>query len=417
MEGCGVSELAFTTHTIFFLSILMPIFVMLCVFLSIIDARILTLTRTSVSGRTDRGWRRSTEQDVQQDGMASCPITYSTDLLDGGIEDIRIKPLRPLLMTPVADENSAPLIEGPDDLLGCIMESLKISALDPKHTPRNPLSQRHPRDAAQSNTNIKPEIEADLTVVKWDGRISWALKGSSIFSDADEEFDAFNARSNMLVRQPYSKLWVFQYGLRYIPSLSDRDVYRTVRIEELSCETKLNQILPHIVGEIYCARLADTSSITGHKTAMVIFVTQKDAFKFVTAISNKTLVMPFGKIVPVHTPTYPMPADTERLIAAEGYTRTLGVFHTRPTIKMEITRVLTNPRFNYVLQLESINDGHAVGEVSVKMVSVKAAATVFEWLRNHPSLGKCHFRFLKQDGTPSDTNTALVDPDSQTADW
>lgn len=59
-------------------------------------------------------------------------MAYSTDLLDGGIEDIRIQPLRPLLMTPLPDENSHPLIGDPGDLLGSIVDNLKISALDPK---------------------------------------------------------------------------------------------------------------------------------------------------------------------------------------------------------------------------------------------------------------------------------------------
>lgn len=243
------------------------------------------------------------------------------------------------------------------------------------------------------------------------------MKGSSIFNDADEEIDAFNARSNMLVRQPYSELWVFQYGLRYIPALSDRDVYRTILIEELPRGVVMSQVLPLIVGEVYCARLADTSNITGYNTAMITFVTQKDAVKFVALIVNKTIVLPFGKLVPVHTPTYPMPAETGRLITEEGYTRTLGVFHIRPSLKTEIMRVLNNTNFKYFLQVEAVDDGPAVCEVSVKMLSVKAAAMLFEWLRRHPALGKCQFRFLRQSGAPSEGKSVVVSADSQTASW
>ncbi|KAL4916061.1 hypothetical protein BDW62DRAFT_203067 [Aspergillus aurantiobrunneus] len=347
--------------------------------------------------------------------MAALPFPPSTDLLDGKIEDIQIKPLRPMLMTPVPDENSTPLLTDPDDLLGCIVDNLNISALAPKCVPRHPLPQHYLRDATQPNTT--PEVDPNSTMVKWDGKISWALKGASIFNDADEELDAFNARSNMLARQPYSDLWVFQYGLRYIPSLSDRDVYRTIRIEELPREIKLNQVLPFVVGEIYCARLADTSPITGYNTALITFVTQKDALNFLTWVVSRSIVLPFGKVVPVHTPTYPMPADTERLIEEEGYTRTIGVFHPRPTLKMEIIRVLTNPHLKYALQLESIDDGPADGEVSVRMLSVKAAVPVFEWLRKHPTLEKCHFRFLKQDNTPANDNSVMMESDLQNAGW
>ncbi|KAL4791373.1 hypothetical protein BDV19DRAFT_370499 [Aspergillus venezuelensis] len=221
----------------------------------------------------------------------------------------------------------------------------------------------------------------------------------------------------LVARQPYSELWVFQYGLRYIPSVSDCDVYRTIRIDELHPDQKLDQILPFIAGEIYSARLAETSAITGYNTAMITFVTQEDALKFVVGVANKVYTLPFGKLMPVHTPTYPMPADTERQIKQKGYTRTIGVFHTRPTLKMELTRVLTNPYLRYAMQLESISDGPAYGEVDVKMLSVKGAATVFDWLRTHPTLGQCHLRFLKQDGSPSENGSVMGENDTQHAAW
>ncbi|KAL4936293.1 hypothetical protein BDV06DRAFT_228030 [Aspergillus oleicola] len=351
--------------------------------------------------------------------MAYNPYTYSTGLHDERNEDIQIQPLRPLFMKTLQNENAPPFIEGQVDLLGNLVDDLKITVLDPKRPPRLALSPHHPRDATLPNTSPeKEEIRLIPSIVKWGGKISWALKGSSVFDDADEELDAFNNRSNMLVaRQPYSELWVFQYGLRYIPTVSDRDVYRTIRIEELPPDHKLCQILPSVAGEIYSAHLADTSAITGYNTAMVIFINQEDAFKFVSGVANKVYTLPYGKIVPVHTPTYPMPADTERLIKQKGYTRTIGIFHTKPTLKMELTRVLTNPYLRYAMQLESIDDGPAYGEVDVKMFSVKAAATVFEWLRTHPTLGQCHFRFLKQDGSPSEIGGMVENIGSQNATW
>ncbi|KAL4916062.1 hypothetical protein BDW62DRAFT_187111 [Aspergillus aurantiobrunneus] len=62
MEGCPVSEpppgAGLTTYIVFLVSILTPILVILCVFLSIIDTRISILTRTSVSGHTNSDWSR-----------------------------------------------------------------------------------------------------------------------------------------------------------------------------------------------------------------------------------------------------------------------------------------------------------------------------------------------------------------------
>ncbi|KAL4952176.1 hypothetical protein BDW69DRAFT_185693 [Aspergillus filifer] len=400
-------------------SLTTPIYVILCVFLFVINSRLLSLNRFSLSGPTTSDRRRRPEGTEDKGTMAYNPYTYSTGLLDDRNEDITIQPLRPLFMKSLQNENSPPFMEGQMDLLGNLADDLKITVLDPKRPPRLVLSPPHPRNATLPNTTTETEeIYLIPSIVKWGGKISWALKGSSVFDDADEELDAFNNRSNMLVvRQPYSELWVFQYGLRYIPSVSDLDVYRTIRIDEFPPDKKLGQILPSIVGEIYSARLAETSAITGYNTAMITFVTQEDALKFVIGVTNKVYTLPFGKLMPVHTPTYPMPADTERLIKQKGYTRTIGVFHTRPTLKMELTRVLTNPYLRYAMQLESISDGPAYGEVDVKMLSVKGAATVFDWLRTHPTLGQCHFRFLKQDGSPSENGNVMGENDTQHAAW
>ncbi|KAL4884446.1 hypothetical protein BJY04DRAFT_215411 [Aspergillus karnatakaensis] len=404
MEGYGVSHRespeigtgGLATYTILLISFLVPIFLMLCVFLYFIDTRILALTQASTSGRNDRDWRRWEE--VVDEDMAS-PAAYSTDLLDDKIEDIRIQPLRPLSRS-VSDENTPLLIEGPDGWLDGIIDNVKTPALQPKIAPRNPFSQHHTRDASP-RPNTVTKRKAVPKAVMWDGKISWALKGASVFDDADEEYNAFRTRTNMLLRQPYSDLWVFQYGLRYIPSRSDSEVYRTIRIEELPSGITLGQILPLIVGEVYCARLTDTSAITGYNTAMIVFVTEDDTMKFLGAIAKKTAVLPFGKIVPVHTPTYPMPADIEHWIMEEGLTRSLAVYHSKPSLKAEITRVITHHHYKYSLQLEKIVDGPAPGEIVIKMFSVKGAAAVLATLKGHPTLANCRFRFLSQDSTHS----------------
>ncbi|KAL4988194.1 hypothetical protein BDW68DRAFT_177083 [Aspergillus falconensis] len=346
--------------------------------------------------------------------MTLNPLAYSADLLDGGLEDIQVQPLSPLYQKAVQNENHPMLIDSPEDLLDGFVDNLKLSALDSKRSSCI-VSQRHPPPVLPPNTKPKNE---PIKPVKWYGEISWSLKGTSVFDDAEQELDAFMNRTNMLDhRKPYNELWVFQYGLRYIPSISDTNVYRTIRIEEIPLDKSLSQILPLIVGEIYSARLADTHRITGYNTAIITFVTEEEAANFVAGAADRTYALPFGRVIPVHTPTYPMPADTEKLIVEQGCTRILGIFHCRPTLKREITRAMTSPYPNHILQLESIVDGPGIGEVSVKMLSVKAAAVVFDWLRNHPTLGKSHFRFLRQDGTPSEGTAMRLDDRYQTALW
>ncbi|RDW70704.1 uncharacterized protein DSM5745_08215 [Aspergillus mulundensis] len=418
-EVCHVSDPPqgeFNAYAIFLLSIITPIFLMLSAFSVFIHIRILSLTTTSLpgqeTGQDDRDRRSCAEEKSEKDEMALNSLVYSADLLDSRLEDIQIQPLSPLYQKASQNENHHMLIDGPEDLLGSLVDNLKITALAPKHNPRT-LPQRRTLDALPPSTKPK---DAPIKPVKWYGEISWSLKGTSVFDDAEQELDAFNNRINMLDhRKPYDELWIFQYGLRYMPSAPDENVYRTIRIDDIPLDKTLNNILPLVVGEIYSARLADTCNITGHNTAMITFISENDAARFVAGAANRTVTLPFGRVVPVHTPTYPMPADIQKSIMHGGYTRILGMFHPRPTLKMEITRAMTSPYQRHALQLESIVDGPGVGEVSIKMLSVKAAAVVFEWLMNHPTLGKCQFRFLKQDGTPS------VDPESgngsEDANW
>ncbi|KAL2795391.1 hypothetical protein BJX66DRAFT_336954 [Aspergillus keveii] len=393
-----------TTFSILLLSLLLPIFVILCVFMYFIDSRILSLTRTSFSDEKRRNWRHNgdeTSSDSDSDDnevMASTPSTYSTDLLDGFIEDIQIQPLSPEVMAPPLDENVPPKSGW---LVDDLAENVRTTTLELKRPTRVTESQHSPCDGSQPTDSKKKTIPA---VVMWDGQISWALKGASIFDNIDEEYGAFGNKSNMLTRQPYADLWVFQYGLRYIPSVLDHDVYRTIRIDELPRDIKINEILPLVKGEIYEARLAITTAITRYNTAMITFVTEKDAAEFLVSPNSRRLP---GKVVPVHTPTYPISADMGSLIKESGYTRCLAVFQYRQSLKQQITRVLTRAHHDFSPQLESISDGPAHGEVAIKMLSVKAAATVFDLLNGHPALSRCEFRFLTHDAVPTDPAAGL----------
>jgi hypothetical protein len=129
--------------SILLLSLLLPIFVVLCVFMYFIDSRILSLTRTSVSDKQRRNWRHygeetSSDSDSDSDDnevMALTPSTYSTDLLDGFIEDIQIQPLSPEVMAPTFDENVPPKSGW---LVDDLAENVRTTTLELKVKQHNP---------------------------------------------------------------------------------------------------------------------------------------------------------------------------------------------------------------------------------------------------------------------------------------
>ncbi|KAE8368861.1 hypothetical protein BDV27DRAFT_167083 [Aspergillus caelatus] len=237
--------------------------------------------------------------------------------------------------------------------------------------------------------------EGKSEIVPWDGKIRWAIEGPSVFDDEEDELGAFYFRPNLLSRHPFSDIWMFQYGLRYVPAKDDRNVYRTVRIENLPSTLTLKDVLPAVSGEIFSARLTDTTPIVGSNTAILTFVWQSDAARFAQASRNGIHFGPtVAKVVPVNTPTYPISAELKRLIFKEGYTRCLCVSSLRESLKSEVRRVMEKSVHSEYI--ERIEDGLVLGETYIRFHSIKVAAAACDLLKNHPCFTKCAFRFLKK---------------------
>jgi hypothetical protein len=234
-----------------------------------------------------------------------------------------------------------------------------------------------------------------MDTVPWDGNIRWAIKGCSIFENQQEEADAFSYRPNLLSRQSVSDLWIFQYGLRYIPAGRESNVFRTVRIEKLASNVTLSQVLPSVPGEIYSASLCNTSPITGYNTALIVFVFEKDALDFVRK-SKEGLPLGFcvANVALVHTPTYPMTSQMSQYTFHQGYTRCLVISNLRRSLREEIYRVLK--RSAYYNYIESVEEGQVVGDIYVRFYSVTMAAAAYDLFQGHPSFERCSIKFLRK---------------------
>ncbi|RAH50912.1 uncharacterized protein BO95DRAFT_351518 [Aspergillus brunneoviolaceus CBS 621.78] len=231
-------------------------------------------------------------------------------------------------------------------------------------------------------------------LVPWDGKINWAMNGATVFKDSEEERRARVNLSNTFNRESHSKLWVFQFGLRYIPADFEHNVYRAIKVDSLPSGAGLSQILPLIPGEILSARLLDTRTITGSKTAFVTFVHQADAVGFLHSTKG-VLQLKSGQaqVAPIPTPSYPISADMEKLIYEKGYTRCIRITNLRASLKGDICRALSNVYL--VPQIESIRDGPGAGESQLRFCSIKAAAAAYVLLRGHAKFDECQWEFVK----------------------
>ncbi|PYH77510.1 hypothetical protein BO82DRAFT_344733 [Aspergillus uvarum CBS 121591] len=246
-----------------------------------------------------------------------------------------------------------------------------------------------------ATTTAAAAAAAASQLVPWDGKINWALNGTTVFKDSDEERRARVNLSNTFNRESHSKLWVFQFGLRYMPADFEHNVYRAIKVDSLPAGAGLSQILAQIPGEILSARLLDTRPITGSKTALVTFVHQADALGFLHACAGILPLKagPPARVAPIPTPSYPISADMEKLIYDKGYTRCIRITHLRESLKGDICRALSNAYL--VPQIESIHDGPGPGESQLRFCSIKAAAAAYVLLRGQAKFDECQWEFIK----------------------
>ncbi|OOF95853.1 hypothetical protein ASPCADRAFT_168573 [Aspergillus carbonarius ITEM 5010] len=334
------------------------------------------------------------------------PSTHASSLLDSGLDDIKVPSLEPLsqiktLSIVEPSINKTPSIATVARLLmDQHVDNLPIPVLEPQRVSNrfcatSTTSVGFPRLTRQVHVKKQPFDDINTPApVPWDGKIRWALRGCSVFDNIDDEIDALLYRPNLITQESPADLWVFQYGLRYLPAKDERDVYRAITIENLPSDVTMKQVLPLIHGEIYSAHLLDTVPITGYSTAFVTFVSQTDTLSFLKSSGGQLVVgAAQARVTLVPTPTYPMTAAMTRLVRNEGCTRCVCVSGLRETLKREVHRVLgKSPHTNYV---ERIEDGEVVGEVNIRFHSIKVAIAAHGLLKSHPSFGVCKFRFLK----------------------
>lgn len=232
--------------------------------------------------------------------------------------------------------------------------------------------------SGRNDENIQYRPGSVNDVEKQPFEIHWAL-GCSVFDNRAEEVSAARHPGNIIGR-PVTENMFFQYGLRYIPPATSGDLYRTVLIERLPHGVSLGQILPRIRGgRIYSASLCNTSSITKHWTALIVFLHETGASAFLRRVAQEGLFIGFTAVSVrrVPTPTYLIhPAMMQG--AQYSRTRCLGVCSPEPMFRMAVHRVLANSGLGD--QVECFGEHDPSGATSIRFHSIKAAARAFEVL-------------------------------------
>lgn len=239
---------------------------------------------------------------------------------------------------------------------------------------------------------VGPSNTMPPTPTPWDGKIQWALESSSIFDDPEEELEAAAARVGFFGTRTASNLWLFQYGIRYVPGPGEKNAFRTVKIENLPLDIDMNTLLNQVCGgEILVARLLNTSNITGHHTALVTFVQQRQSEAFVEYAAKYGISFGNDKVSVkmLETPTYPMSLEMEKMIFDEGYTRCVVIRDFEEDLYEQLVSLIIESVCGN--EIEEVKPEQDV--VTIQFHSIKMAAVAFELIRGRRSFSGCRLDF------------------------
>lgn len=240
------------------------------------------------------------------------------------------------------------------------------------------------------------------SVVPWDGKISWAFAGESVFNSQAEQVHAIMNYKNHISRECQADGSLVLHGLKYVPAPMSTDAYRTVKIDLFDKLLDINHILYHLYFyEVYSATFAKTMDLTGHNTTIVIFIHQTDAMAFVKTHKDGLKIGPYvAKASLINTPTYPIPNQLYRNIMECGYSRRLIVCDNRCLLKEQLeTFFKASPCRGYI---ETVKTCAAEKGVFVQFHNVKMAVFAFDLLKHSPTFGNSlvEFRGVPIRGPP-----------------
>ena len=188
-----------------------------------------------------------------------------------------------------------------------------------------------------------------------------------------------------------------QNGLQFNPPPGSWNVFRTLVISNLPQSATMTELLDKIRGGVVLdAKLLDTSSITGGKTALVTFLQEQAAKALQTYVKEHPITIGnrLAHVAVVQTPTWPISPiyETARLLNGGG-TRCLEVSkyprHISPRDlrrHLHLCSVITWDR----IECMTLRDD---GVLAVRFESTASAADARRVFTTHPAFGGCAVRF------------------------
>ena len=222
--------------------------------------------------------------------------------------------------------------------------------------------------------------------------------GSDIFASTFERERAIRNHQQRTGSQDLRFPDFFRYGLHFDLDRARHNVYRTVLVSGLPSTVTMTSLLEHVRGGLVIeAKLLNTESITGHKTAWIVFQREATARAFVNYAKQATITFK-GKAVTVtilQTPTWPISLMLQNSISNFKHTRCLEV-HKFPHELISPPALRRELRICHALAWDAIE--HVAkrddGVVELRFSSIKYAGQAFGILTKHSKFRRCMTRFV-----------------------
>ncbi|KAL8748727.1 MAG: hypothetical protein Q9184_007121 [Pyrenodesmia sp. 2 TL-2023] len=196
--------------------------------------------------------------------------------------------------------------------------------------------------------------------------------------------------------QEYQFPDLFRYGTRFRPEPSERDVYRTVLVDNLPADLRLFTLLLHVKGGLVLdAKLLNTVSINSKLSAMITFFHEYEAKAFVHGTCSQPLVFDAiqARVTLLPTPTYPISKMLRAAIVEHGHTRCLEIQNFPKGIKpAELERDLRICETMTTHRIES-KRMRSDGVLELRFSSISYAGRAYGLLTTRIRYRQCTVRF------------------------
>lgn len=187
----------------------------------------------------------------------------------------------------------------------------------------------------------------------------------------------------------------FKYGLHYTPTPGSWNSFRSLVISGLPFKVTMTMVLDKVRGGVVIdAKLLDTTTITGSKTALITFLHERVATAFETYTKKHPLKFydQTVDVAPIQTPTWPDSPCDQNAVFDGRRTRCLSISHLpediSPSILLKDLRVCSVMTTTRVESMAKRN-----GVVELRFSSVRYASQAYGILTSICRYRPCVVRF------------------------